>query len=224
VFPPLVALFMGRGELGSKAPIQQKKEPMKKLNLTGIAAAPSSSRSTHPVVLADADTLKLLEQFAQINPQFKTLKNQSETLSKQLADPIRRMFWSKWNGVEQESSTLLCVAGGRSIKLTCKNAYSKGLSDEAPLIAAIGQELTTKYFRQATVLKLELDKMPEDCQEKFATQVLELATKLGVTDAVTATQCIQPKPGFHEARSTILTLEQNLAVDKVLPITAYPQL
>jgi hypothetical protein len=162
---------------------------MKKLNLGSIAAAPSSSRSTHPTVTADADTLMLLEQFAQINPQFKTLKNQSETLSKQLAEPIRRMFWTKWNGIAPESSTLLCVAGGRSIKLTCKNAYSKGLADEAPLVAAIGQELTTMYFRQATVLKLELDKMPEDCQEKFATEVLALAAKLGVTDAVTATQC-----------------------------------
>lgn len=199
---------------------------MKKLDLGGkISATATSSRPTHPtVVVEDAETRQLLEQFAQINPQYKTLKNQSETLSKQLAGKIKAIFFDRFKGVTPESSTLLVIAGGRSIKLTTKNAYSKSLTDDAGLIKAIGAELTSKWFRQATVLKLELDKMPEDRQEDFANQVIALAEKLGVTDALTASQCIQPKAGFHEARTTLLTPEQNLAVDAVLPITAYPQL
>jgi hypothetical protein len=197
---------------------------MKKLNLGAIAAAPSTARSAHPIVVAEGDTLKLLEQFAIIEPQFKTLKNQKETISKQLAPMIRRMWFERFNGVAPESSTLLVVAGGKTIKLTTKDAYSKTVTDEKGIVAAIGQELTTKYFRQATVLKLDLDKMPEDKQESFATAVIELAQKMGVTDGVSASQCIQPCPGFHEARTSILSVEQNAKLDAVLPITAYPQL
>lgn len=197
---------------------------MKKLNLDGIAAAPSSARSAHPIVTPDADTLRLLEQFAIIEPQFKTLKNQKDTLGKQLAAPIRKLWFEQFAGVAPESSTLLVLAGGKTIKLTTKNAYTKQVNDEAALYEAIGQELTSKYFRQATVLKLELDKMPEDKQEEFATAVIELAQKMGVTAGVSASQCIQPVPGFHEARTTLLTVEQNVKLDSVLSITAYAQL
>lgn len=197
---------------------------MKKLDLGGFSAAPVSKRADHPTVEADAETQKLLEQFALINPQFKTLKNQSETLSKQLGPRIKALFFGRFVGIEPESSTLLVTAGGRTIKLITKNAYSKMLGDDAALIQAIGAEMAAKYFRQATVLKLELDKAPEDKQEAFAKGVIELAQKLGVTDAVSATQCIQPVAGFHEARTTILTAKQNMALDAVLPITAYPQL
>jgi hypothetical protein len=198
---------------------------MKKIDLGGVKTSAVSTRSSLPVVeITDDGTRQLLEQFALVNPQFKTFKNQSETLSKQLAPRIKALYFSRFAGVEAESSTLLAVAGGRSIKLTTKNSYSKTVLDEAGLIAAIGQPLTGKYFRQATVLKLDLDKCPEDKQEAFATRVLALAQELGVTDAVSATQCIQPVAGFHVARTTLLTAEQNIALDAVLPITAYPQL
>jgi hypothetical protein len=198
---------------------------MKKLNLAGVASAPSSARSAHPTVEAPPEMQALLDQFALINPQFKTLKNQSETLSKQLAPHIRRLYYSRFNGVEAESSTLLVIAGGRTVKLTCKNSYAKTCTDETQLVAAIGQELTDKWFKQATVLKLDLDKAPEDKQEKFATAVLKLATDMGLPEeVVTATQCIQPKPGFHEARTSLLSVEQNVKLDSVLSITAYPQL
>jgi hypothetical protein len=197
---------------------------MKKLNLDGIAAAPSTAASKHPIVTPDGETAALLEQFGIINPQFKRLKNQSETLSKQLAQPIRELFYRTFAGVAPTSSTMLAVAGGQTIKLTTKNAYSKQCASEALIIAAIGAELCAKHFRQATVLKLDLDKMPEDKQEGFATAVVKLAQEHGVIGAVSASQCIQPAPGFHEARTIILSPEQNVALDAAIACTAYPQI
>jgi hypothetical protein len=212
-------------QLGGILQTPTKKHLMKKLDLGGIKTAATSTRATHPVVeIADKETLELLEQFVVINPQFKTLKNQSETLSKQLGPRIRALYFTRFAGVTPESSTMIAVAGGKSIKLTTKNAYTTKLLEETAIIHVIGAEMTAKYFRQATVLKLDLEKCPEDKQEAFATGVLELAKTLGVTDAVSATQCIQPVAGFHESRTSILTAEQNIAVDMVLPVTAYPQL
>jgi len=166
----------------------------------------------------------LLEQFAVINPQFKTLKNQSETLSKQLAPEIRALYFTHFKGITPESSTMLVMAGGRSIKLITKNRYSITVTDETGLIEAIGAKNVAKYFHQATVLKLDLDKCPADKQEAFASGVIQLAQQMGVTDAVSATQCIQPVAGFHDARTVALTPEQNIALDTILPVTAYPQL
>lgn len=198
---------------------------MKKLNLgSGITTVSGSARPTHPTVKADGETQVLLDQFALINPQYKTLKNQSETISKQLAGPIRRMFWSQWEGREAESSTMIVVAGNTRIKLTTKNAYPKTLTDESLLVTVLGDELVSRHFRQATVLKIELEKFPENNQEAFAAGVIKLAEELGGSDAVTATQCIQPRAGFHESRSSILTVDQNVRLDEILPVVAYPQI
>jgi hypothetical protein len=196
---------------------------MKKLDLGGISAL-SAKSATHPTVECSGEMQTLLEQFAVINPQFKTLKNQSETLSKQLGPQIRSLYFDHFKGIAPETSTMLVVAGGRSIKLITKNRYTTTVLDEAGLIAAIGAKLVAKYFHQATVLKLDLEKCPADKQEIFAAGVIELAQKLGVTSAVSATQCIQPLAGFHDARTIALTPEQNKALDSVLPVTAYPML
>ncbi len=197
---------------------------IKKLDMSGISAAPKSARSAHPIVTVDSETESLLEQFVVINPQFKTLKNQSETISKQLAPRIKDVFFHKYAGVAPESSTMLVRVGASTVKLTVKNAYSSMCSDEAALVKAIGAELAAEHFRQATTISLDLDKVPDSKQEEFAARVIAIAQELEVTDAVSAKQCIKPKAGFHEARTSLLSPEQNLALDSVLPITAYPQL
>lgn len=198
---------------------------MKKITLAGIQSAPSAAKATHPTVTTeDVEFQALLNQFAQVNPQFKMFKAQSETLGRQLGPRIKALFFDTFAGRSAETSTMLITAGGRTIKLITKNAYSKGLDDDAALIAAIGQEKVTQYFRQATVLKLDLDQCPEDKQEAFANRVLELAAELGASACVTATQCIQPKAGFHEARTHVLTSEENMKLDDLIPVTAYAQL
>jgi hypothetical protein len=196
------------------------------IDLSGITAEPTTSRAKHPTVEVDAETMKMLEQFAQLNPQFKSLKNQSETLGKQLAGRIKKVFFGTFAGVTPESSTMLVTAGGRTIKLTVKNAYSKTVTvKQYPLlVAAIGEELAKKHFHQVTVLKLELDKAPEDKAEAFANAVIKLAREMNVTQAVSASQCYQPVAGFHDARTTLLTDKQNVALDEVMPIVAYAQL
>lgn len=71
---------------------------MKKIDLGGISTAPSSAKPTHATVTPDAEFQAYLDQFAAINPQFKTLKNQSETLGKQLGPRIKALFFSTFAG------------------------------------------------------------------------------------------------------------------------------
>lgn len=195
---------------------------MKKLDLGGIKTA--APKENHPTVdIDDADLQTLLDQFALVGPQVKTLTNQADTLKKQLAPRIKALFFKTFAGLEA-GSTMLVRAGGRTLKLITKNQYSSALDDEEALVAAIGKENVDRYFRHATVLKLDLNECPEDKQDEFATAVIELANALGVSACISAKQCIQPRPGFHESRTSILSEVENIALDKLIPVTAFPML
>lgn len=74
------------------------------------------------------------------------------------------------------------------------------------------------------MLAIDLDKAAEDKQDAFASGVIALAQSMGCMEAVSAKQCIQPRAGFHEARTTLLTPAQNLALDALMPVVAYAQL
>ena len=198
---------------------------MKRINLGAVKAAPSSTKPAHAsVVIDNPDATALLTQWVQVNPQFKTLKNTVDTLRAQLAPHIKATFFSRFSGIEPESSTMLCVIGGKTVKLITKNAYSKSLTDDAQLQAILGADLVARHFHEATVIKLDLDKCPADRQEAFAQAIIAAAKEHGAMDAITASQCIQPVAGFHEARTRLLTPEQNIQIDALLPIVAYPQL
>lgn len=197
---------------------------MKKLNLGGINTTTStSSKPEHPVITVSGDMAELLKQFTEVAPRFKVRENQKKTINEQLAPMIRGKFFETFEGRAATSSTLITQVNGMTVKLITKKAYSQKLTSEQILLGAVGPEIASS-FHEATIIKLDLDKCPEDKQESFINGVVALAQTLGVTECVSAKQCIQPIPGFHEDRCRLLTPDQNLALDQVLPITAYPQL
>lgn len=198
---------------------------MKRLVLDAVeTAAPKTNGKARTVLPVDDITTKLLEQFAEVNPRFRQLKGQNETLSKQCAGGIKAAFWNEFSGRGVPDETLVVIAGGREIKMIVKNSYSTQCAKEEAIVGAIGQKNTDKYFQFVTKLGVNLSELPEEVQAKFAPKLIELAQKMGAMAAIKKTECIQPKPGFHEARTTVLTKEQNIALDGVLPITAYPLL
>jgi hypothetical protein len=199
---------------------------MKKLNIGGATTeAPSKSKSKHPSVKVGGRLEELLRQFVVVNPQFKTLKAQQETLSRDIGGETRPLFFEYFAGVVPESSTMLANVGGRDVKLIVKDRYSQMLTDDKRLRAAIGDEVVDKWFHWRTKYGIDYDKIAEDKQEAFAAGVEELRVKLGIAaDAITAKQFVEPNAGFHESRTITLTPEQNKALDALLPVTAYPML
>jgi hypothetical protein len=197
---------------------------MKKLKLDIKSESKGPAKSKHPVVKADVSTMQLLEQFEDVNPKFKDLKDQNETLSRQLATHIKALYFKHFAGVAADSTMLVKLASGKFVKLITTKKYSKKLEEESSLVSALGKTLVDKYFKQSTILKLDIDKVPESKQEAFASAVIDLANKMDVSEAVTAAQCFQPVEGFHDVRTTVLTEEQNLELDRVLGVVAYPQL
>jgi hypothetical protein len=118
----------------------------------------------------------------------------------------------------------LAQVGDKMVKLIVKSRYSQSLTDDAPIREVIGAERTDRYFRQSTLIKVDFDLVPEDKQDIFAAEILAAARNNGVESAVEAKQFIAPKAGFHDARTVVLTPEENNKLDEVLPIVAHPML
>ena len=198
---------------------------MRKLNIGGASTASSKPKSNHPTVEAGDRLSALLSQFIVVNPQYKAFKAQHETLSRDIGAEARVLYFDHFKGLVPESSTMLTEVDNRTLKLIVKDRYSQKVTNDENLRRLLGDEIVDKYFHWKTTYKVDYDKIQEDKQEAFAAGVEELRVKLGVSsEAVTATQFVEPNAGFHDSRTVLLTAEQNKALDQEMPITAYPML
>ncbi len=213
---------------------------MKKISLSLPTKAATTSRSKHPILSAlPTDMVSLLKQFVKINPLYKDYEAQNTLLSAALSVHVKHQYFQHFAGIYPgDSGTLIArvvekVKDSKTkketeveslIKLITTEKYSKKLESEAPLVAVLGKAFVDEHFHQATVLKIDVDKIPEDKQEKFATKVQKLAQDMGITEGVTYQQFIVPNTGFHQQRTILLTPEKNDEMDKVLKMVAYPQL
>jgi hypothetical protein len=218
---------IAKGNKASKATFKvvgKEAQPIKGLNIGGLAAAPSRKSKDHPVMPVSQESLDLLAQFLQIEPKFKELEKQSKALKAQIAPSIKADYFRQFAGSACDDSTQIAMVNGERVRLVFGTRYTTTCLDARPLIAAVGTDLAPQMFREATTLTFELDKVADDKQQPFIDGVIALAQKLGISQGITAKQCVQPTAGFHEARLRLLTPEQNVAVDLALPFTAYPKL
>ncbi len=194
-----------------------------KISLGAFVKKTAEKKSVHPYITSPSEEfLETLALFAQEKPKLKALEGTVKALSGQ-AGMLGKPFWfGHWHGRGDAGSTMLVNVGGKDVKLVFKNAYSSQLTDDAPLIELLGPGAS--HFKQATELKIKLDDIPEELQQPFVNAILEKAAELGITSGIEAKQFIKPGPGIHEQRHTLFTPEQNLAIDQILPITAYPQI
>ena|GEM_PF-6171844 len=206
---------------------------VKKLNLGALTKAPSGKSSkVHPQIVISDETRALLQQFLEVEPQFKTLEKQSKSLKEQLGPAIKADLFAHLHGtaIDGHSFTAQGVAG---VRLVVKDSYTKTLTDDRAIITALAMNgmpmnqaaaFVGRHFRQATKLEIDLDKVAEDKQQAFADAIISAAEQLGITDGVSAKQYIAPRAGFHTARTTLLTAELNNAIDSALPVSAFAQL
>ena len=204
-----------------------KTEPatgVKKLSLGGLVKTAEKKSASSPALTLSEESRALLEQFVAIAPKFKELEKQMKGLKAQIAPAIKGDYFAQLAGTSLDGSSMSAVVSDENVKLVFKNSYSTLCADDAPLVGVLGAELVARHFRQVTKLTLDLDKVAEEKQEAFVNAVINAAQELGITDGISAKQCIQPRAGFHAARTSLLTPEQNVAVDAIIPLSAYPQI
>lgn len=198
------------------------------LNFGGLTTqtAAKKAATNHPILTLSGEGLELLGQYADYAPKFKELDKlvgPKGSIKAQLRPHLVAAYFRHYAGRAIEDSRChTATEDGREVKTTFKDAYSKMCADLAALETACPQAVP--HVHVINTLKIEFDKIPAEKQQPFVDAILAATQELEITDGVTASECVQPKPGFHAQRTIVLSPEENIAFDEILPITAYPQL
>lgn len=182
-------------------------------------ASDKTTTAKHPIVTVSAEALELLGQFVELWPEFKRLDDlvgSKGSVKAQLVPHIKQTYFSRFAGTAPDS-TMLVDVGGRQVKLVTQSRYSTKCTS----LEALGD--AAEHFRMATIIKIDMAAIPEAKQQPFVDAILAAAEKHSIEEGIEYTECVQPKAGFHEARTALFTPERNIDLDAVIPITVFPK-
>jgi hypothetical protein len=77
-----------------------------------------------------------------------------------------------------------------------------------------------QFFKQSFKLKIKGDLIPESAVESIIGELLDLFARHGAGAALSAKAVFKPTKDFPTARHTLFSAEQNVEIDKVVPVSA----
>ncbi len=199
------------------------KPGFKKIDLGGITKKDAKAPKEYPV-LPDptGDVSKLVRDIVTEQEQLDALDGSLKTKKSELISITKQFFFNHLSGRSDIPSSVECRNCSSAVLVSFQNRY-KVLPDEAPLIAAVGEESAARFFRQSFELKVDGDKALElagDSIGDLISGLQELFAKHGATDALTAKSVIKPTKDYHIGRHTAFTPEQNEALERACPVIA----
>ena len=81
-------------------------------------------------------------------------------------------------------------------------------------------EKGVRFFKQSFESKIKGDLIPEAAVEPLIGELQELFLRHGAGAALTAKALFKPTKDFHTARHTLYSPEENMEIDKVVPVSA----
>jgi hypothetical protein len=129
-----------------------------------------------------------------------------------------RPFHFKVNSGHAEIPSSVSIHSPRGeVRVTFKDAYKK--LDETKFEAVrqvIGDDLAGVYMAQTFEFKIASENIPEAKMQSVIDAMRDMATRLGIVDAVTVDTCYKPTAEWHTARFRQLTPEQNMKLEGVI--------
>ena len=214
------------------------------LNLGALGAAKPKAKSetNRPTVPRDQELDALLDSFALIKPQFDDLEAQCDM---HRAEIIARCFphWLAIAAKQPDVGSLNLVSGNPATKLllSVQNRYAAQVEFSAgqeALMAAITrtvdgaaepEDATLARFEEAfepgLTIALKFGEVPAELRQAVIDDLLPVFEKHGLLQpigdakaaAAVCKQIVQPKVGFHARRHSLFTIEENLAIQQILP-------
>ncbi len=207
--------------MAKPAPAPAKPAGIKKISFGAIAPKTEKTVTEYPI-LPDptGEYAKLAKTIIDESRELEAIEGSLE-INKAEAKSLAQQFYFKHFHGKQDVQSCVEIKGeeGANVIITFASRY-KAISDEAPIIEAIGAERTAQFFRQAFELKVDGDKIPADHAEELIEELQALFVKFNCTDALSAKSVIKPTSDFHVARHTSLSVTENIAVDGPCPIIA----
>ena len=195
-----------------------KKPALKGLNLGGLKPAAKTSEKPR-IINPSPELIEVLTQFIQLKPQLTALEGSVKSLSSQAGQLAKPDWFRFWHGRADAESSMVVNVAGRDVSLIFQKRYSS--KADASALEALG---VAEHFAIATTISIDMDKVPEEQQQPFIDAIIALADKNGASEAITAKQALAPRPGIHAQRHVLFTPEQNIAIDNIIPLTAFPKL
>lgn len=191
---------------------------VKKISLAGFAKKSATTGKVYPVLPdPDGQVSEIVELVLTQADELDALTASLDLHKAELRALASPFFFSSHHGRSEIASSIECRAtDGRQVTVQFQNRY-KAAPDDAAIVALLGAR-AAQYFRQSFTLKIDGTKIPEAAVEPLLGELQELFARHGAGDALTATQGIAPTKDFHTARHTLLSVEENAALERVCPI------
>jgi len=195
---------------------------IKKINFGGIATKTDKTKTSYPQ-LPDpcGDVAKLTSDIINEQRDMEALEGSIKIKKMELKALAQEFFFNHLHGRADIPSSIEAVGTtpDEKVLVTFQNRYS-AIADETPIIEVLGEQITAKFFRQFFELKIDGDKIPVDSANALIAAIQELFSEYGASDALTFKAAIKPTSEFHTARHTALSVDENLAIERVCPIVA----
>jgi hypothetical protein len=191
---------------------------IKKINFGGIATKKEGSKTSYPT-LPDpcGDVAKLTSDIVNESREIEAIEASVSIKTRELKVLAQDFYFNHHHNKHDVPSSVEAVgANNEKVLISIQNRYAT-LADETPIIEVLGEERTAKFFRQSFELKIDGDKIPADNANALIAAIQELFAEYGASDALTFKAAIKPTPDFHAARHTALSVEENMAVERVCP-------
>lgn len=197
------------------------KPGIKKVNFGAIATATTKKPGTEYPVLPDDDhgtVAALVTKIAAATDELDALEGALAIDKAELRSLATPFYFERNHDLhEVPSSVEARNADGKNVLVAFQNRYAQ-CADDAPVIAVLGDERAARYFRQSFELKIAGDAIPDAEVEPLLAEMQELFARHNAGAALTAKAIIKPTADFHIARHSVLTVEENMALEKIVPI------
>jgi hypothetical protein len=194
---------------------------IKRINLAGIATkSPASKTAKAYPVLPDEDGQvgALVEGILDKAEQLEALEGSLEIDKGELIALAKPFYFAHHAGQMAVASSVEARAGEKVVRVGFSNSY-RGSADDAPILRVVGEK-GAAFFKQSFELKIKGDLIPEAAVEEIIGELQEIFARHGAGAALSAKAVFKPTKEFHTARHTLFSAEQNLEIDKVVPVSA----
>jgi hypothetical protein len=188
------------------------------LDFGGIAKKEATAASDYPVLPDPDGTLAAqAAAFLEALEAETAAAGAKEAARFELVTAARPFHFQVNSGHAEIPSSVSIHSPKGEVRVTFKDAYKK--LDEAKFSLVqqvIGESLATAYMAQTFEFKITSENIPEAKMQEVIDAMREMATRLGITDAVSVATCYKPTAEWHTARFRQLTPEQNLRLEAVI--------
>lgn len=219
--PPTATLAVASPSTTNPQP-STKPKGLKKLSFGTIAPKKEETKTAYPVYDNPAAAV-IAARIQTRTEELAALEGALKTDKAELKQTVGLFYFHTNHGKANVPSSISvpCLVGTekREVLVCFQNRYAK-IDSEDPLIRVLGEKRAGEYFRFQDKLTIDCDQLPVEDAQEFVDELRKLTERFNATAALTIKQEIKPVADFHAKRHLVLTVEENMALEEVAPITA----